>query len=599
MDTLNQHISQHLEAYLTAPPSEHAVLVSGNWGAGKTFYIDSFIEHHTTEKLKLIKVSLFGLQNTADIEHRILADFYPIVDSKSFKFLGEAIRKVGGMFNFNLFGDDKPDLRIDIDAKKLNLYNSFISGRSDFALILDDVERSDIEIQKLLGYINHVVETCHIKTILIANESELIKKHQGYLSFKEKVISDTFEIRQDAEQVINSFLKTSPKTIQSFRKNIIETYVSSNSKNLRSLKQTIASFSRIYSRLDDKFKGNENYISALTRTFFSLSLEIKSGTISKEELLKGNLLNHSSKFIEKYFSTSHPVFTESLWADVFFSGDDSQLNHFTEQLPFFKQSEARELDMLDELSSFQNLPEKEFGELRIRLETSVASIEDESPLTFLKKANLLATFMQHNLSTVSISLIINYMRKHLEKYENSLLWAGTDLSHYVRYEFTHLRENAQLAEQLENYLKKHATAYENARLERSKNHASQKIMDFYKATATGDRGVLVKTLIKEHPHTVFFTKLDADTFVSALLNGENQAFDNFSEIAGERYLMDRLRLNRGSDELTLELDFWKSVQVSIAACLSEAEPLKRYNLEKFMNSTIPNFCSMLAPEAID
>ena len=599
MDSLNQHISQHLKAYLTAPPSEHAVLVSGNWGAGKTFYIDSFIEHHTTKKLKLIKVSLFGLQNTSEIEHRILADFYPIIDSKSFKFLGEAIRKVGGVFNLDLFGDDKPDLKIDIDAKKLNLYNSLISGRADFALILDDMERSEIELQKLLGYINHIVETCHIKTILIANEPELIKKHQGYLSFKEKVISDTFEIRQDAEQVINSFLQTAPKRIQNFRTNIIETYVSSNSKNLRSLKQTIASFARVYSRLDNKFKGNDNYISALIRTFFSLSLEIKSGTISKEELLKGTILNQSSTFIEKYFSTSHPIFTESLWADVFFSGDDSQLNHFSEQLPFFKRIEVSEPDMLDELANFQNLPEKKFQELLKRLESSTASIEDESPLTFLKKANLLVTFKQHNLSTVSISLIIGYMRKHLEKYESSPLWTGTDLSHYVRYEFPHLRENPQLTEQLENYLEKHATAYDNARLERSKHQSSQKIMDFYKATATGDRDVLVKTLIKEHPHTVFFTKLDADTFVSALLNGENQAFDNFSEIAGERYLMDRLRMNRGSDELTLELDFWKSVQFSIKAHLSEAEPLKRYNLEKFMNSTIVNFCSMLAPEAID
>lgn len=599
MDSLNQHISKHLKAYLTAPPSEYAVLVSGNWGAGKTFYIDTFIKHHTTEELRLIKVSLFGLQSISEIEHRILTDFYPIVDSKSFKFFSETIKKAGGVFNLDLFGDEKSDLKIDIDAKKLNLFNSLISGRTDFALIFDDMERSEIDLHKLLGYINHIVETCHIKTILIANEPELSKKHQSYLSFKEKVISDTFEIRQDAEQVINSFLQNAPKNIQNFRKTIIETYVSSNSKNLRSLKQTISSFTRIYNSLDDKFKDNENYISALTRTFFSLSLEIKSGDISKEELLKGTILNQNSKFIEKYFSTGHPVFTESLWAAVFFSGDDSQLNLLTEQLPFFNQVEVGEPDILDILANFQSLPEKEFQNLLEKLETSTSSIEDESPLIFLKKANLLALFSQHRLSEVSISQIIGYIRKHLEKYENSPLWTGTDLRHYVRYEFTHLRENSQLTEPLEKYLEKHAIAYENARLQRSKNNASQKIMDFYNATAAGDRSILINTLIKDHPHTVFFTKLDADTFVSALLNGENQAFDNFSDIASERYVMDRLRINRGSDELTLELDFWKSVKYSIEARLSEAEPLKRYNLEKFMNSTIVNFCSMLDPKAVN
>jgi hypothetical protein len=94
---------------------------------------------------------------------------------------------------------------------------------------------------------------------------------------------------------------------------------------------------------------------------------------------------------------------------------------------------------------------------------------------------------------------------------------------------------------------------------------------------------------------VFFTDVDVDLFVTALVEAPNTAIADFIEIASERYLTDRLRSNHGSNELTLELDFWEKVQIAIEARLDNVGPLKKYNLKKLIDPTIANFQSMLAP----
>jgi predicted KAP-like P-loop ATPase len=68
----NQHIHKFLNYYIEeVDQPEYAVLLSGKWGSGKTFFINQITEKYQTEK-NIVKVSLFGLTSKEDIHKKVL-----------------------------------------------------------------------------------------------------------------------------------------------------------------------------------------------------------------------------------------------------------------------------------------------------------------------------------------------------------------------------------------------------------------------------------------------------------------------------------------------------------------------------------------------
>jgi len=63
--------------------NDYALLISGEWGCGKTYFIDKFKIHrekrYKKENTIFIKVSLFGVQNINSIFDEILFEVYPIL----------------------------------------------------------------------------------------------------------------------------------------------------------------------------------------------------------------------------------------------------------------------------------------------------------------------------------------------------------------------------------------------------------------------------------------------------------------------------------------------------------------------------------------
>lgn len=77
----NQHISQYLESYLqTIEKPDFAVLITGGWGSGKTFFIKNFLGGEKKkiyemltdcERYTVLYISLFGVKNRYDIDENI------------------------------------------------------------------------------------------------------------------------------------------------------------------------------------------------------------------------------------------------------------------------------------------------------------------------------------------------------------------------------------------------------------------------------------------------------------------------------------------------------------------------------------------------
>lgn len=597
-DFTNRNITENLCRYLTRPNNGQAILIEGPWGCGKTHFINTFIgtfiKNEKSKNLKPIKISLFGLNSIAEVENRVLGAFYPVLENKLVKLATVSAKKISAKIGLDYSGDGKPDAQATFSADKINLYTLLIEGRNDFALILDDIERTNIKPQELLGYINHIVETCQIRTILIANESELWKhEDDDYNKFKEKVISRTFHVVHDAEAVIEHFLKGRNSPIKKFKPFILEAYTITRSRNLRSLQQVIDDFLQLYEQLDSTYKEHEQYTNALAKTFFSLGLSIKCSSTKKKDLQSGDILKSSSAFMKEYFSTGRPVLSEDFWVRALFYSDYSTLNAESSKQHFFYVSPTSEVDTLDRLRNFEDLEDEEFKTLLTQLESEVKHGTNQPPHIYIKKAAMLATLIQHKLSDINLQVLASNINSYIRNNQDLDEWKQTRPERLSQYEAEHLGAAKNLIKKYESFYAHWNSTYDAEQLKQGAEQKESKASAFYQALKDNNRDALARILITENSHTAFLTTLNAEYFAQALLEAPNAAINRLIEIMGNRY-HSYLPGSNSSRSLPLEIEFWDQARRAIEVRLQDAKPLKKHNLEKFVDPVIANFHALLS-----
>ncbi|MBZ9623652.1 KAP family NTPase [Clostridium sp. FP2] len=171
----DEQITEMLIEYLRDSRYKQAILIDGEWGSGKTF----FVEEKLLPELKInlpwssvFYISLYGLNNFDQIMNELYtAAFEEFFDKKLGEGKGEKIGKglnfaskllSVGLKQFNIDAKDLPSLS---DIKKIK----------DAVIIFDDLERCNININQLLGFINNLVEHNNIKVIIVANQAEVGK----------------------------------------------------------------------------------------------------------------------------------------------------------------------------------------------------------------------------------------------------------------------------------------------------------------------------------------------------------------------------------------------------------------------------------------
>lgn len=235
VDELNCYIKHYLEEDKT----KTAIMLTGEWGSGKTYYVENVLVPFLQEqkKSRCIVISLYGLESLSDISKSIYMELRMKILDKDSEALatGKLIAKTIAKGAAGFFG-------IDVNMPENDLKKMYSSvDLSNKLLILEDVERSNIELTKLLGYINNLVERDGVKVLLVANENEILNKEpekidfsfaklfstdsennasvankngvpenvQKYLKIKEKTISDTIYFENDyceaVKNIINNF----------------------------------------------------------------------------------------------------------------------------------------------------------------------------------------------------------------------------------------------------------------------------------------------------------------------------------------------------------------------------------------------------------
>jgi KAP family P-loop domain len=269
----NQEVKDYLTYYIAFPhPPGFAVMLNGPWGIGKTYLLKEFLRSIAAGGVKYVYVSLYGLTSFDEIDDALFRATYPLLDNKGIQLAGRAAKALGKFF------------RIDLDLGAKDILNK---ANADL-FVFDDLERCDIPVSRVLGYINEFIEHEDRKVIIVANEKE-IKGGDDYGRIREKVIGKTFVIQSVLEQALEGFTgsvgdKRARDFLASKLADISTIYHQSELHNLRVLQQTMWDFERFFLTLGENHRGNDDAMTALLRLLFALSFELKAGRLTVVDL---------------------------------------------------------------------------------------------------------------------------------------------------------------------------------------------------------------------------------------------------------------------------------------------------------------------------
>ena len=325
--------------YIRSDYTDYAVMLNGEWGSGKTHFWNNKIKKKI-ESMQLngkryttIYMSLYGISNLEEISKKIFMETTQLMDKNLRRFMNskgqETIPEYAktGIDMANFFGVTQNGNKLD--------YAEFFST-DDKVLCFDDLERANVDVIDILGYINNFVEHDHIKTIIICNEKELATKLKSsnlemktfiatylldkqnelnksdkpmvekiqdkiehvfdkandYERIKEKLIGETFEYAPKFDYIINGILmryENNPDLIRFLRENtgiIISTFNRSGTRNLRILKHALNDFKKIYEMVNKSYSNTSNRVMQTMLIFtIAVSFEIKAGKITKEKFI--------------------------------------------------------------------------------------------------------------------------------------------------------------------------------------------------------------------------------------------------------------------------------------------------------------------------
>lgn len=268
---MNENIVNFLNGYMLNPDPQYAVLLKGKWGCGKTHFINHWIDTYQKQEaedkvLEPVYVSLYGLSETKQITTAINRVLYPILYGKAakagktfLKFMSAIVLKCDVDWN----KDGNSDFSMDLGLDALSIFKSEDEQvKKGNLLISDDLERCDIPMKKLLGYLNFFVEQCNCHLIVIGDEDKIAEGENKKIfgEFKEKTIGREFEIATDIHSALDTFVNQTPKNdfVVGHQEQIEKFFAMTECDNLRILRQALWDFSRFEESMTD-FLGDSRY----------------------------------------------------------------------------------------------------------------------------------------------------------------------------------------------------------------------------------------------------------------------------------------------------------------------------------------------------
>lgn len=307
MEKLNQIVKDYLKAQNT----DYAIMINGDWGSGKSYYIkNDFInvvtkidctqnmsnfsamlakvtkihkKKYDAKKYFPFYVSLYGISSRADFDTKVADGVHD--------WIGKGV-----------------DIATSFTKDKLGVNLPFSVGAyipHNAVLVFDDLERicSDkISPIEVLGLINSYAEHQNKKVIIVCNETEFFKQKTNneqdvedptdFLKYKEKTIRFSYTYKPDIPSVYDSFAKeyqqyAYDEYLTKNKELVLELFTIGGKQNLRTLKFFVDIYNKIFTISQGVDVGL--YADVIARKLMTTTLiyvmEYKQG-VQKNDLLR-------------------------------------------------------------------------------------------------------------------------------------------------------------------------------------------------------------------------------------------------------------------------------------------------------------------------
>lgn len=277
---VNRHIEEYLDYYCDFGKNlPFAILLKGKWGCGKTYFIKKYINKRKDKNI--LHISLYGIDSFSGIKEKIIIELLPFIPEKYSRFAGSIFKNIKKVPKIkDWIPEDIDELLADIFLKKNN----------KCIFVFDDLERCNIKIDKLLGFINNLVEFKNQKVIIISDEEKILKSADAdkYREIKEKLIGKEFCIESSLEEAINLFvgrLKDGILVKESaiIKKLLSRIYIQSTYDNLRLLQQGLSQFEYFFGTFKSKAREDSELLERMFYEFIVIFVEYKRGNIKGEQ----------------------------------------------------------------------------------------------------------------------------------------------------------------------------------------------------------------------------------------------------------------------------------------------------------------------------
>ena len=318
MEKMNEILTERIIDYVQQK-TNYAVVITGKYGIGKTYYVDNLLTKKISEiksnqdkPFKFIRISLFGVSTIEEIQEKIFFELYAsILNKKGVKvitgLLIGVLKKVGSIsflgLDFNNIFNNNDDIKTAI--MELNNYENII-------LCFDDIDRksSNLNLAEVYGFINDLVENKRAKVILIANEDTLMQEcndynKDSYSILREKVIGISFPFKSDISKIINSLISSYEGDYEEFltaHSSYIVEMVENKGNNLRNLIFFFEHFKKIFLETKNIISAETNNLEGIKESILSDILKFSLPICFEYKL--GKLTNDNIKLLKDYYSDS-------------------------------------------------------------------------------------------------------------------------------------------------------------------------------------------------------------------------------------------------------------------------------------------------------
>lgn len=293
------NIKQIFSEYLKSRTTFYALLINGAWGSGKTFLWKVELERVAQiEDFRTIYISLNGISKIDQLEYQMFVKLLPLlnkVDNKHVKNFAAVFSNILNKLSSNYL---KIGLNELFKGASIDSYNF-----SKHVICFDDLERCQIPVKEVLGYINNYVEHKAIKTVIMADESNMVpdKDLQSYDSIKEKVIGRILKYEPDLQTILPVIIKGYEKLnagyfrfLEKHTDFILQLLTEYKEKNLRVVSFYLEVLERLQPLLNDT---NEKCVNEVILCSLALCLEFKKGRIVSADYNNYKNLDNLEKFI--------------------------------------------------------------------------------------------------------------------------------------------------------------------------------------------------------------------------------------------------------------------------------------------------------------